>query len=83
MPKILPANSPFLQLYLFCSDQYIVSAGGAIGLNLIAVDKAMDYFNIDQDERVEFYEKVRLIAGKVLSLQYKDQEAKRKASSNK
>ena len=80
---MLPANAPYLQLYTFCSDQYIVGAGGAIGLNLLAVDKAMDYLEVPSDERADFYDRVRTIASKVLSLQYKDQESKRRAAQKK
>ena len=81
MPKRLPESSPYLYLYDFCSDQYIVGAGGAIALNFIAVDRAMDYFEIDLDEREEFYNRVRLINSIKLDLQYKEQEAKRKADT--
>ena len=53
--------------------------GGAIGLNFVAVDRAMDYFEVDLDERVEFYDKVRTIAAIVLTEQYKQREAESKA----
>lgn len=82
-PESLPETLPYLQLYTFCSDQYIVGGGGAIGLNFLAVDRAMDYFDIDQEERIDFYEHVRLIASVVLDRQYKDQESKRKAAAKK
>ncbi len=80
---MLPVNAPYLRLYLFCSDQYIVSAGGAVALNLLAVDKAMDYFEIDLEERSDFYEKVRTVAAKVLNLQHKEAETKRRAAQKK
>ena len=80
---MLPANAPYLQLYTFCSDQYIVGAGGAIGLNLLAVDKAMDYLEVPGDERADFYEKVRTVAAKVLNLQHKEAETKRRAAQKK
>jgi len=67
-------------LYSFCSDQYLVGSGGAFAINFLAVDKGMDYFEIGQEERVEFYEKVRFLASKVISLQQEEQEANRKAS---
>ena len=53
--------------------------GGAIGLSFLAVDRAMDYFEVDPDERVEFYDKVRTIAAIVLTEQYKQREAESKA----
>lgn len=58
-----------------------MGAGGAVALNALAVDKFMDYYDIDFDERLEFQEKVKQIAQRVLTLQHKDQEAKRKAAA--
>ena len=57
--------------------------GGAIGLNFVAVDRAMDYFEVDLDERVEFYDKVRTLAAIVLTEQYKQREAEMKAKARK
>ena len=74
---------PYIQLYTLCSDQYIISSGGAIGLNFLAVDRAMDYYEIDQDERLEFYEKVRLIASTVLDLQHQAAKAEMEVNKRK
>ena len=82
-PKALEINQPYLLLYQFVSDQYIMGPGGAIGLNFLAVDRAMDYFEVDPDERVEFYDKVRTIAAIVLTEQYKQRDAEMKAQSRK
>lgn len=79
-PDILEINRPFLHLYQFCSDQLLISAGGPVGLNLLAVDRAMDYFNIDQSERLEFYETVRYLSSIIISKQLEKQEADRKAA---
>jgi hypothetical protein len=68
---------------MFCSDQYIIGGAGAVAINFLAVDRAMDYFNIAMDERVEFYEKVRLLSSTVLSLQHREQDEKMKASRRK
>jgi len=76
-------NLPFLRLYTFCSDQYIAGGGGAIAINFLAVDRAMDYFEVDLDERVEFYENVRSVASEVLRLQHEEAEANRKAAQKK
>ena len=57
--------------------------GGAIGLSFLAVDRAMDYFEVDLDERVEFYDKVRTIAAIILTEQYKQREAEMKAKAHK
>ena len=76
-------NRPYLELYQFVSDQYIMGPGGAIGLSFLAVDRAMDYFEVDLDERVEFYDKVRTIAAIVLTEQYKQREAEMKAKPHR
>lgn len=47
--------------------------GGVVGLNFVAVDRVMDYFEIDLDERCEFYESVRLIVSEVLEIQHEAQ----------
>ena len=60
-----------------------MGSGGAIGLSFLAVDRAMDYFEVDLDERVEFYDKVRTIAAIVLTEQYKQREAEMKAKAHK
>ena len=49
---------------------------GAIGLNMLAVDKVMDYFGIVNEERLEFLAKVQLLANKVLLTQSEDAERK-------
>lgn len=54
---------------------------GAIGLNLLAVDRAMDFFEIDDDERKEFYSVVRRICSDVLHEQNLEQQAKMKQKS--
>jgi len=77
MPPSLEINRPYLQLYGFCSDQLIIGSGGAVGINLLAVDKAMDYFEVDMDERAHFFNQVRTITSIVLSEQYKEQEQQR------
>ena len=79
LPPTLEINQPFLELYSYCSDQLIMGPSGGIGLNLLAVDRAMDFFEIDEGERKEFYSVVRRICSEVLQVQYKDQEAKMKA----
>ena len=45
-------------------------------MNFLAVDRAMDYFEIDLTERADFYEKVRMVSAVVLSVQHKEQQRK-------
>lgn len=83
LPPLLEFNKPYLTLYGFCSDQYIVGPGGAVGLSFLAVDRAMDYFEINQDERVDFWNKVRTLAAGVLARQHKAAEAARAANQKR
>lgn len=80
---MLEINRPFLQLYHFCSDQLLLGAGGPVALNFLAVDRAMDYFEVDPDERVEFYEKVRGISRGVLDKRFEQQEQERRLAAMK
>lgn len=66
MPPVLEINRPYLDLYRLCSDQYIMGPGGAIGLNALAIDRMMDYREVDMDEREDFLMKVKLIAAHVI-----------------
>lgn len=54
-----------------------------MALNFLAVDRAMDYFKIDLDERIEFYERVRFVSAIVLAEQHKDQQQKLEAARRK
>lgn len=77
-PGIHKFNEPFYTLYGHVSNQYLMGPNGAIGLNLLAVDKVMDYFRIAVDERLEFQSKVKTIANKVLATQHADAERRSK-----
>ena len=50
--------------------------GGAVCLNLLAIDRVLDYYSVDMSERMEFQDKVQVIANKVLSCHHADAEAK-------
>lgn len=50
---------------------------GPVALDLIAIEKAMDVYHIDEDERIDFSITVRKIANTVFSAQA--EEAERKA----
>lgn len=77
-PGVHKYNVPFYTLYNHVSGQYLMGPVGAVGLNLIAVDKVMDYFDIPNCERIEFQSKVQLIANKVLATQHADAERRAK-----
>ena len=61
-----------------CSDQYLLGAGGAIGLNYLAVESIALRAGVPEDEVLDFWEKARLITSVVLNEQHKDAESKRK-----
>ena len=65
-------------MYNMCSDQYLLGAGGAIGLNFLAVERIALYAGVPEDEILDFWERVRFITSVVLSEQHKDAESKRK-----
>lgn len=69
---------PYLLLYNLVSDQYIIGAGGAVGLNFLAVERIALRAGVPDDEVLDFYEKVRLVCSVVLNEQNKEQERKRK-----
>ena len=75
-PELLPGNAPFVTLYSYVSDQWIMGVSGAVGLNMQAIALAMDDFDIDRDERVLFSTKVRIIANTVLDALKEDAKQK-------
>ncbi len=75
-PGVHEHNIPFYTIYGHVSGQYLMGPGGAVGLNLLAVDKVLDYFDVPNDERLEFQMKVQTIANKVLATQHADAERK-------
>ena len=75
MPPVLEINRPYLELYKLCSDQYIMGPGGAVGLNALAVDRMMDYREVEIDEREDFLMKVKLVAAHVIKEIRKADEA--------
>jgi hypothetical protein len=77
-PGVHEFNVPFYTLYAKVSNQYLMGPNGAIGINMLAVDLVLDYFNVAEDERLEFQEKVQTIASKVLSVQQADAERRAK-----
>ncbi len=52
--------------------------GGPVALDMLAVELAMNYYHIDQEERIEFSLKVRKIANIVFTLQAEDLAQKMK-----
>ena len=82
-PDLLPGNVPFVTLYSYVSDQWIMGMSGAVGLNMQAIALAMDDFNIDHDERILFSTQVRLIANTVLDALKEDAKQKQLLSGKK
>lgn len=79
-PELKKVNIPYFTLYYYCQDQYIMGEGGPVGLNMLAINQAMQDYQIDEDEKVEFSLKVRQIAYVVISSRMEEaaQRAKQK-----
>lgn len=70
-------------LYGQCSEQYIVSSSGAVGLNLNAVNCVFDWNDIAIEDRSELWTKVSTIANYVIQECRLDAEEKAKANAKK
>ncbi len=57
-----------------------MGSSGPVGLNMLAIDKAMDDYNVHKSERIDFSSTVRSIANMVFSFQAEkaERELKRK-----
>ena len=51
---------------------------GPVALNMLAIDQAMNDYNVDKDERVEFSSTVRSIANMIFAAQIEEANKKRK-----
>lgn len=54
-----------------------MGSGGAVALNFLAVEQIALRAGVDDDEILDFWEKIRLITSVVLDMQYREQERKR------
>lgn len=54
----------------------IFGPGGAVAINIIAVDIVMGYYDIDHDDRLDIHHDVQSIADIVLSEQYRKSKLK-------
>lgn len=70
-PELKKVNEPYVILYYYCQDQYIMGPQGPVALDMRAINQAMDDYNIDPDERIEFSTVVRRIANIIFSAQAK------------
>lgn len=52
--------------------------GGPVGLNMLAIDQAMNDYFVDQEERIDFSITVRRIANLIISLQAEEAAEKAK-----
>lgn len=82
-PTALEDSQPYLLLYSLCSDQLIVGANGAIGLNFLAVERIAKLAGVEEVELLDFYENIRFINTIVLNEQYKDNKRKQKQNQRR
>ena len=72
-PWVHPYNVDVLHLYRACSDQVLSGPSGAIGLNDIAINVAMDnYFKVEKRHKLALSSSVRQLFSYIL----KDQNDK-------
>lgn len=57
--------------------------GGAITLNLLAIDKIFDYFEIADEDRLDLYTQVQDLASECLAAQERESERQRKQAESK
>lgn len=78
-PTPHPYNRATFDVYIECSDQIIFSPGGAVGLNIPAVEIVLNDYDIpNKNHRRQIRNDVRQLAQKVISHQHKAAERRRK-----
>lgn len=83
-PETHPDNATACRIYLRCARQLIVGPmGGAIDINLQAVELVMHREGIPESDRNEVMEQVHTLAGIVIREQAAEAEAKREAERDK
>ena len=69
------------RIYSDCSDQLLLGFGGAVSINIVAINLILDCYSVELEERLDFYRDVRHI----FNLVSKEERAiaKAKAPKNK
>ncbi len=70
-------------MYCHVAGQYIMSSGGAVALNLLAVDKVFDYFEVHLSDRLELLSQVQELAAVAIQTQSNEADRLQKMAANK
>ncbi len=71
-PNIHSYNEGVFLIYNECGDQYLMGSMGAVGLNMLAIELAMEYLDIDKKERLHFNREVRRFGSIVINERQKE-----------
>ena len=65
-PGVHQFNRTAFDIYLHCSNQYIIGPGGPLELNLGIVLQVCDLEGIPSDERMEIWTRIQLVTATML-----------------
>ena len=75
-PTLMPENAEAWNVYQRCQGQLIMSYGGPVDINILAVLAMIDLLGIE--DRLDCLEKVQAVAGKIIAEQHEEAERQRK-----
>ena len=82
-PGVHKYNHTAVIIYRACDGQYLTAGAEATGLDLLAVNTAMDWYKIPRNDRPDVWEKVRAISSAMIQACLIDAENKRNAEKIK
>ena len=80
-PGVHKWNQAAATIYNACANQYVSTPGGVSGLDLRAVEIAMDWHRVPEEDRSDIWRKVQVITDALIQ-ECRD-EAERKAQEKK
>jgi len=78
-PGVHSFNNNAIQVYIHCSNQYIIGPAGPIELDLSTVLKVCALLEIPSKEHMEIWSRIQKITSTLLDEQRRDAEVKAKA----
>jgi len=76
-PEVLPENSLKVEVYRRCCGQWIMSMGGAVDINLLAVKCVLDLMRVEESAQLELLEDVQFMAQTAIAVGREKQEQER------
>lgn len=77
-PGIHKFNESAVTIYKTCGEQYISTSGGAVGLDLTAADRTMDWYKVPVEDRPDLFGKVNHMVMVVINNCKKEADRKAK-----